>query len=272
MWSIECSNGASSADREVAVDPDEPSGFAELVDQAVLPVPAPGEPARELALRCDDGRANAGAEEVAERLPGVAPAARLRVCLVPAEEEARVPVGLLVDERPGDDRPAALERRSGGSSAPSVSGPAPSGGPRARKGRRRRGARAAGAQSSSAAAMRASSARQMGSRSAATSSVTRRLLPRWTARMRCPRAPSRPNHGNFVAGHWPKPGLSRAYGSSWHASNRLGSAESAVRVRRPRSRRNASASSSVSSARSGVRRHSYARRSSSSAKVVTLVL
>ena len=47
--------------------------------------------------------------------------------------------------------------------------------------------------------------------------------------MRWPRAPSWPNHGNFVAGHCPKPGLSRAYGSSWHASNRLGSAESAVR-------------------------------------------
>jgi len=29
MWSIECSNGASSAGREVAVDPEEPSGFPE---------------------------------------------------------------------------------------------------------------------------------------------------------------------------------------------------------------------------------------------------
>ena len=44
------------------------------------------------------------------------------------------------------------------------------------------------------------------------------------------------------------PGLSGAYGSSWHASNRLGSAQSAVRVSSPRSRRNSSASSSVSRA------------------------
>src|SRR5256714_9809897 len=112
MWSIECSNGASSAGREVAVDSHEPPRFDELVSKAVVPVPAPGEPARELALRCDDGCANACAEEVSERLPRAARAARLRVRLVPAKEEARVPVGLLVDERPRHDRPAALERRA----------------------------------------------------------------------------------------------------------------------------------------------------------------
>ena len=58
--------------------------------------------------------------------------------------------------------------------------------------------------------------------------MTRRLLPRWTARTRWPRAPSSPNHGNFVAGHCRSPGCRGAYGSSWHASNRLGSAESAA--------------------------------------------
>src|SRR6476661_748832 len=112
MWSVECSNGASSAGREVVVDSHEPPGSGEIVDQAVLPVPAPGEPPRELALRCDDGRANSRTEEVSERLPRVARTARLRVRLVPTEEETRVPVRTLVDERPRDDRSAALERRA----------------------------------------------------------------------------------------------------------------------------------------------------------------
>ena len=51
----------------MAVDADEASRFDELVDELTVPVPAPREPARELAFGRDDGCAHAGAEEVAER-------------------------------------------------------------------------------------------------------------------------------------------------------------------------------------------------------------
>src|SRR5438874_9865186 len=73
----------------------------------------------------------------------------------------------------------------------------------------------------------------------------------------------------FVRGQLPNPPATASYGSSWQAPNRLGSEQSGVRVRSPRSRRNASASSSVASARSGVRRHSKSRRSWSSRRAGT---
>ena len=67
---------------------------------------------------------------------------------------------------------------------------------------------------------------------------------------------SSPNHGHLVAGQVAKPGLPGLYGSSWHASYKLGSALSVVLVSMPRSRRNPSASSSDPSARPGASRHS----------------
>jgi len=54
-----------------------------------------------------------------------------------------------------------------------------------------------------------------------------------TAAIRWPRSASSPNHGHFVAGQVAKPGLPGRYGSSSHASNRLGSAQSGVRVSSP---------------------------------------
>src|SRR3954454_18472732 len=87
MWC--CAGGCyagEDARRKVAVDPNQPPGFDELVDQAVVPVPAPGEPPRGLALGHDDGGAHACADEVAECAPGVAGAARLPMHLVPAGE------------------------------------------------------------------------------------------------------------------------------------------------------------------------------------------
>jgi hypothetical protein len=119
-------------------------------------------------------------------------------------------------------------------------------------------------QPGSSARIRSVSARAIGSRSAATSALTSRFLPRWTATQRWPRSVSAPNQGHLVAGQLPKPGAPGRYAGSWHASYRLGRAQSGVRVSSARSRRNASASSSDPSARSGVSRHSKARRSRSS--------
>jgi hypothetical protein len=80
------------------------------------------------------------------------------------------------------------------------------------------------------ARIRIISARQIGSSSRATSPQSSRLLPRCTAAIRWPRPASSPNHGHLVAGQAANPGLPGWYGSSWHASYRLGSAQSAVRV------------------------------------------
>src|SRR5881628_3415159 len=60
---------------------------------------------------------------------------------------------------------------------------------------------------------------------------------------------------HFVFGHRSKPRPAGLAGASWHAANRLGSAQSGMRVSMPRSARNPTASSSVVRARSGVSRH-----------------
>src|SRR5436309_811869 len=59
---------------------------------------------------------------------------------------------------------------------------------------------------------------------------------------------------HFVFGHRSKPRPAGLAGASWHAANRLGSAQSGIRVSMPRSARNPTASSSVVRARSGVSR------------------
>jgi hypothetical protein len=59
-----------------------------------------------------------------------------------------------------------------------------------------------------------------------------------------------------------------AKGCSWVAPKRLGSAESAVSVSMPRSRRKSSASSKVANARVGVSRQRWARCRSISAAIV----
>src|SRR3982750_2953189 len=93
MWCGECSS-VLTAVRHVGVDADEPPRRDEIVDETVVPVPAPREPAGQLLFRCDDCCLHANTEQVAERLPRVVGTARLLVHLVPAREEARVPVRL----------------------------------------------------------------------------------------------------------------------------------------------------------------------------------
>src|SRR5256714_8734896 len=120
-------------------------------------------------------------------------------------------------------------------------------------------------QSGSVRSVRASSARRIGSASASVSSESRIDLPLWMRSSCTPaRSASSKYHGYLVAGHSAKPPRPARYGSSWQAPKKLGSAESGVRVRRPRARRDAAVSSRLQSARSGVSRSSYARRSSSS--------
>src|SRR5580765_1931556 len=110
MWCVECSNGPLSGRGNVPVHAAEPAGSDELVNERVVPVPTPGEPARKLTLGRHNGGANPGTEEVAECLAWAAPSGRLGMRLVPAGENARVPVRRLVHDRAGDDRAATLER------------------------------------------------------------------------------------------------------------------------------------------------------------------
>src|SRR5437763_1789691 len=86
--------------------PHEASRSDEPVEQVVLPVPAPREPARDLVLARENGGAHSGNDHLRQ------PAAvhRLRHDLVPARQLARVPLRLFVDDAAGDDRAAALER------------------------------------------------------------------------------------------------------------------------------------------------------------------
>src|SRR5262245_38669261 len=112
MWSQECSSVAASARHDVALDAEDAAGVNQVVDEGVVPVPTPREPARELPLGRDHGGLHAGADEVAERTARLTVAALLRVHLVPAREQARVPVRLLVGDGTRDDGPAALERRA----------------------------------------------------------------------------------------------------------------------------------------------------------------
>src|SRR6476660_266057 len=72
-WDNECSNGPTSGGGDVPVDTDEPAGDDELVHEVVVPVPPPREPAHELGLEGDDGCADAGTDEVAERMTRVVP-------------------------------------------------------------------------------------------------------------------------------------------------------------------------------------------------------
>src|SRR5579862_574244 len=110
MWCVECSNGAPSGHRDVPLDPPDPPVCNELVDDGVVPVPAPREPASELLLGRNDRGANGGTDELAERTARVAGAGYGGRNLIPTREDARVSVRLLVDECAGDKGAAPLER------------------------------------------------------------------------------------------------------------------------------------------------------------------
>src|SRR5215831_10865186 len=98
---------------DVAIDPAEPPLADKVVHERIGPVPLPGEPAPQLGLRRDDGRAHGGGQQVPERDHGVlASAAAARVDLIPADQLAGMPVALAGGDlqRARHDRAAPLQR------------------------------------------------------------------------------------------------------------------------------------------------------------------
>jgi len=79
-----------------------------VLQDRVVPVPPPREPARHLARGRDDGGAHGRDDELAQ----ASALRRLGIELVPARQHARVPVRLLVDDAARDDHAAALEGRA----------------------------------------------------------------------------------------------------------------------------------------------------------------
>lgn len=175
--------GLWSRRRDVTVHPAKLFLTDKVVDEGVRPIPLPGEPSPQLKLGRDHRRAYASDDEVLERT------ARICVCpacggidLIPARQLARMQMSLAGGylQRPRDDRTAPLQR---GTQRPQLLPLQPQleaqildgGGPAAARWSSSR------RQPRSAARMRLISARQIGSSRRATSPLTSRFLPRWTA-------------------------------------------------------------------------------------------
>src|SRR5262245_40397028 len=100
---------------DVAVYSAQPPLADEVVHERIGPVPLPGEPAPQLGLRRQDGRADGRGDQVPERSYGIlAGAAAALVGLIPARQLAGMLVSLAGGnvQRARQDYAAPLQRRS----------------------------------------------------------------------------------------------------------------------------------------------------------------